>query len=250
VTDHATYVSGYVGGSGGPGVQSRVGLFNRVGYAGYQWDHIVQGDHVRHRVYLPGYGRWTRRDPAGYVDGSSLVCYLAMHPLNATDPLGLVSSTCCNDPFCCYSRRQQEQISHVLALAHCWAPDYVSALLAAAACASACVWLQQPAAVLACFAACEYLVGVTGDLLDYLINGSPTCWQQYRRDQYNSDFAYCQCLGAKRRFCQGMPGEPELMPPVIPCGTGGLPPIVAPPGWKPRTGGDPVPSRPIIPLPQ
>jgi hypothetical protein len=71
VTDHATYVSGYVGGSGGPGVQSRAGLLNRVGYAGYQWDHIVQGDHVRHRVYLPALGivtttRYLRDDAEPY----------------------------------------------------------------------------------------------------------------------------------------------------------------------------------------
>jgi RHS repeat-associated protein len=89
VTDHATYVSGYAGGSGGPGVQSRAGLLNRVGYAGYQWDHIVQGDHVRHRVYLPGYGRWTRRDPAGYRGGASLVAYAAQSPIDAQDPFGL-----------------------------------------------------------------------------------------------------------------------------------------------------------------
>jgi RHS repeat-associated protein len=90
VTDHATYVSGYVGGSGGPGVQSRVSLLNRVGYAGYQWDHIVQGDHVRHRVYLPGYGRWTRRDPAGDDgDPASAYLYCDSGPVFTTDPSGL-----------------------------------------------------------------------------------------------------------------------------------------------------------------
>jgi RHS repeat-associated protein len=89
VTDHATYVSGYVGGSGGPGVQSRAGLLNRVGYAGYQWDHIVQGDHVRHRVYLPGFGRWTRRDPAGRFIANALYEYVGSYPTGFVDPSGL-----------------------------------------------------------------------------------------------------------------------------------------------------------------
>lgn len=41
---------------------------NRKGYAGNEWDTNERVYHVRHRVYLPENGRWTRRDPLGHVD--------------------------------------------------------------------------------------------------------------------------------------------------------------------------------------
>ena len=48
---------------------------------------------VRHRVYLPQIGRWTRRHPLGYVDGmSTYECGMSM-PLGVVDPGGLCSSS-------------------------------------------------------------------------------------------------------------------------------------------------------------
>jgi RHS repeat-associated protein len=35
---------------------------NRIGYAGYRFDLATEQYHVRHRVYSPEMGRWTRRD--------------------------------------------------------------------------------------------------------------------------------------------------------------------------------------------
>jgi RHS repeat-associated protein len=61
----------------GRGTQSCASTANRIGYAGYVWDPAVIGaNHVRHRVYLPELGRWTRRDPLGYVDGMGLYEYV------------------------------------------------------------------------------------------------------------------------------------------------------------------------------
>jgi RHS repeat-associated protein len=71
----------------------------RVGYAGYQWDGSVNNDrtvsgtmaglyHVRHRVYDPELGRWTRRDPIGYVDGVGLYEYARGIPNARVDSSG------------------------------------------------------------------------------------------------------------------------------------------------------------------
>ncbi len=48
-------------------------IANRKGYAGYEHDgNLPELAHVRNRVMHFGLGRWTRRDPLGYVDGVNL----------------------------------------------------------------------------------------------------------------------------------------------------------------------------------
>jgi hypothetical protein len=47
--------------------------------------------HVRHRVYLADLARWTRRDPAGYVDGMNVYAYVGAMPVGMVDPMGLIS---------------------------------------------------------------------------------------------------------------------------------------------------------------
>jgi RHS repeat-associated protein len=74
---------------------------SRIGYAGYQYDPTFVGAsraiyHVRNRVYDAGLGRWLRRDPAGYVDGVSLVEYLGGLPHLLRDVFGLSASSCPN----------------------------------------------------------------------------------------------------------------------------------------------------------
>jgi len=44
--------------------------------------------HVRHRVYDAENGRWTRRDPLGYVDGMGLCEYCRSQPVIGVDPHG------------------------------------------------------------------------------------------------------------------------------------------------------------------
>ncbi len=78
----------------GPGVLSSISVANRKGYAGYEYDPELSSDqvsmhHVRHRVYDAASGRWTRRDPLGYVDGMGLTEYTAGQPLTHTDASGL-----------------------------------------------------------------------------------------------------------------------------------------------------------------
>lgn len=78
---------------GGRGVLSRNDTGNRKGYAGYESDATADAGnsrfwHVRHRVLDSTMGRWTRRDPAGYVDGTSLQRYGWPNSLAGTDPDG------------------------------------------------------------------------------------------------------------------------------------------------------------------
>jgi RHS repeat-associated protein len=75
---------------------------NRKGYAGYEHEGFGNDlaapelAHVRHRVLHFGLGRWTKRDPLGYVDGMSLVQYAGGFPVVATDPDGrLIVQVCC-----------------------------------------------------------------------------------------------------------------------------------------------------------
>jgi len=68
---------------------SLASIGNRKGYAGYEFDGLVERYHVRHRVYVPEIGRWTRRDPIGYVDGVGLYQYVQARPVGSVDPTGL-----------------------------------------------------------------------------------------------------------------------------------------------------------------
>jgi len=86
----------------GRGVLSSTAVNNRRGYAGYEHDPTFEGAptsgrhlyHVRHRVYDAGVGRWTRRDPLGYLDGMSLYEYVESAPVENTDPKGLLTRSC------------------------------------------------------------------------------------------------------------------------------------------------------------
>jgi len=78
----------------GRGVLSSAAANNRRGYAGYEYDPTFEGAgrhvyHVRHRVYDADVGRWTRRDPLGYLDGMSLYAYVQGLAIVAADPWGL-----------------------------------------------------------------------------------------------------------------------------------------------------------------
>ncbi|MEZ6209995.1 MAG: RHS repeat-associated core domain-containing protein [Phycisphaerales bacterium] len=66
---------------------------NTLGYAGYVWSEYVSRNHVRNRVYDPQSGRWSRRDPMGYVDGVNLYLCVEDRPLNWVDPTGLEPAT-------------------------------------------------------------------------------------------------------------------------------------------------------------
>ena len=72
---------------------------NTRGYAGYARDTALSLEHVRHRVYRSDLGRWTRRDPAGYVDGGSLYNYISSRGISGVDPSGL-RCVRCSPPSC------------------------------------------------------------------------------------------------------------------------------------------------------
>jgi RHS repeat-associated protein len=64
-------------------------LGNRKGYAGYERDESLTMYHVRHRVLDSKSGKWTRKDPLGYVDGVSDNAYARSIPVRGFDPSGL-----------------------------------------------------------------------------------------------------------------------------------------------------------------
>ena len=69
---------------------SRDDTESRKGFAAYENDgNTTRFYHVRHRVYDNILGRWTRRDPLGFVDGMNTYGYVLQHPINSVDPLGL-----------------------------------------------------------------------------------------------------------------------------------------------------------------
>jgi RHS repeat-associated protein len=77
------YDDGWVARPGGSAVD------NSVTYAGYMLDGETGLYAVRNRYYHPTLGQWISRDPAGYVDGASLVGYCGGAPVGAVDPWGL-----------------------------------------------------------------------------------------------------------------------------------------------------------------
>src|SRR5690606_22484404 len=85
----------------GRGILSSSAVANRKGYAGYEYDPTFEGAgrhlyHVRHRVYDADIGRWTRRDPLGYIDGMCLYQYVRSKPVWGMDPLGLLGAFPCD----------------------------------------------------------------------------------------------------------------------------------------------------------
>ncbi|MBL1218680.1 MAG: hypothetical protein D8M59_14445 [Planctomycetes bacterium] len=86
-TDKSIAQSNYQGTTSGFNDLTAVG--NRKGYAGYEWDGVVSLYHVRHRVLHPVLGRWTRRDPLGFVDGMNVYEYVGGDAVDLLDPLGL-----------------------------------------------------------------------------------------------------------------------------------------------------------------
>ncbi len=91
----------------GRGLLSRT--HSRRGYAGYEYDpglwnasSLINGTippramwHVRNRVLDSETGRWTRRDPLGYVDGMGLYEYVRSRALAFTDQSGLQTAHPC-----------------------------------------------------------------------------------------------------------------------------------------------------------
>ena len=87
---------------GGRWKLSATSIGSRKGYAGYEHEGFGNDlaapelAHVRHRVLHFELGRWTRRDPMGYVDGNSLYSYTSESPVSHLDPSGMVLIAVCN----------------------------------------------------------------------------------------------------------------------------------------------------------
>jgi len=96
--DDITYANSITGAfhTMGFGVLSSPAVFNRSGYAGYEHAAELTGTkwHVRYRVLDSELGRWTRRDPLGYVDGMNLLAYVAVGLIASSDPFGLLAMSC------------------------------------------------------------------------------------------------------------------------------------------------------------
>jgi RHS repeat-associated protein len=78
-------------------VMTSASVGNRKGYAGYENDGAIwRLDHVRNRVFHKELGRWTKRDPLGYVDGMSLYEYVGSMAIIAVDPTGALARKSCH----------------------------------------------------------------------------------------------------------------------------------------------------------
>ncbi|MCL4198141.1 MAG: hypothetical protein KJZ69_11685 [Phycisphaerales bacterium] len=95
---------GYEGWQLGWNELSHSSVANRLGCAGYHKDVNLDLSHVRNRVLEPHLGRWTRRDPLGYVDGMSLYEYVRSAPIFAVDDSGKAWRSC--TPVGCVSLRE------------------------------------------------------------------------------------------------------------------------------------------------
>ena len=92
---------GYAGYVRKPALSSATGAAAGVGSEPYT-DAVLASAyyHVRHRVYDAANGRWTRRDPLGYVDGMSVVLYSSASPMMLTDPMGLLIAPPAASSYC------------------------------------------------------------------------------------------------------------------------------------------------------
>ena len=70
---------------------------NQIGWDGYVFNAETLQYHVRFRCYSPTLGRWIERDPAGYVDATSLYEYGRSNPLVHIDPTGKQLFGCAPD---------------------------------------------------------------------------------------------------------------------------------------------------------
>jgi len=82
-TAAAALPAGWISASGAAGGPDSI-----VGYGGYIFNRETMYYTVRHRHYSPALGRFLERDPAGYIDGSSLYLYARSNPVTILDPTG------------------------------------------------------------------------------------------------------------------------------------------------------------------
>ena len=86
------------------------GLGNRRGYAGYEHDGVLQTiAHVRYRVYLAELGRWSRRDPLGFVDGMSVYEYVGSLAVTISDPMGMQANSLTLQDACLRQMERDDQ---------------------------------------------------------------------------------------------------------------------------------------------
>jgi RHS repeat-associated protein len=128
---------------------------NRKLYAGYEWDPALAAGtadagvyHVRHRVLLSELGRWSRRDPIGYVDGTSLMDYVGSLPLSLADPFGLLAQSILDVEYCSAGPPNGEECvtrgSRDACLSCCICRDRDGELISWGDCATACLGFRFP----------------------------------------------------------------------------------------------------------
>ncbi|MBU3077678.1 RHS repeat domain-containing protein [Sphingomonas quercus] len=70
---------------GNPGAGNQ----GRFQYTGQAWQSEAGMYYYKARMYVPSLGRFAQTDPIGYAAGPNLYNYVGSDPINATDPMGL-----------------------------------------------------------------------------------------------------------------------------------------------------------------
>jgi len=69
-------------------------ILNRYTYTAREWDSESSTYYYRAREYNPSVGRFTARDPIGYLAGLNLYSYVNNNPVNLTDANGKCGWIC------------------------------------------------------------------------------------------------------------------------------------------------------------
>jgi len=75
----------------GQTVRSSSAYGNAYAFTGRYWDAEAGLYYFRNRWYSPDLGRFTSRDPMGYVDGASMYAYALASPARLADAMGLMA---------------------------------------------------------------------------------------------------------------------------------------------------------------
>lgn len=198
----AAFEAGILGPSRGSGAYSGV----IAGYAGYVRDRWAPDlYHVRHRVYDTRMGTWTKRDPLGYVDGSSVYLYSVSRPICRRDPSGLFCT-----PFRTWLSLVPDGahcVATSLSLDECLQCCGSGTIYSSISCRNACVHVYGPNAIITTALPMDVPMDDEAALTDV-----QAC-EKYQNSR-STRGGFVLCRGKKKVSCFGFPKNPKTGQPL------------------------------------